>query len=552
SCLTSPPPKPEAYTLPKVTEEILRNILLQYASENCCQSSQFIRDLQLLRLRLHWPGITASRPYLEARYTCWTFEPFDNQKSRRSRERPATSALGGWLSGCQRCKGRRYLRCGECSGQGKRTVLQGTVARRVACSGCDGQGKRSEAVECPGCRGHGEIECPTCRGRSACFLREAEVPRWRRRDADFIEEKTDLPDELAGEGRVSPIQNFPYASVNEASAKLLQEAERSYRGAAARSFGREDLHKQLGSQANSLVLFGRMGDPAPETCGGRTTAAPARRPPFEPLVLVDLAVRAKTRRPQLVRTGFRMRSLAGVGEGPGSSLGPAAFEKHLTIRVGAKDEAGQAASAEHENSGADFRVGAVKKASWLAISVQGSRMYLPALQVQSQSDSLRTRACCVVHNLAEVQPVSSAYSLLDSTLTQQQAHGYQIVRRVASNRWLKLMSNSRFGPGASEHTVSCQVFLMDSTDRLCTRHTISSEKFSNRSAKDIHESESSSLAISEEPSLHGPRQAPRRWPAGLRTRTKRCRRRGSPRCWAICTRSWKRSGSAATQWVPVT
>uniref|UniRef100_A0A1I8FKQ8 F208B n=1 Tax=Macrostomum lignano TaxID=282301 RepID=A0A1I8FKQ8_9PLAT len=59
---------------------------------------------------------------------------------------------------------------------------------------------------------------------------------WRRRDADFIEEKTDLPDELVRDvsGKLIFLEedefNFPYASVNEASAKLLQEAERSYRG----------------------------------------------------------------------------------------------------------------------------------------------------------------------------------------------------------------------------------------------------------------------------------------------------------------------------------
>uniref|UniRef100_A0A1I8FBA8 Integrase n=1 Tax=Macrostomum lignano TaxID=282301 RepID=A0A1I8FBA8_9PLAT len=40
----------QIFRLPKVTEEILRNILLQYASENCCQSSQFIRDLPIIKI----------------------------------------------------------------------------------------------------------------------------------------------------------------------------------------------------------------------------------------------------------------------------------------------------------------------------------------------------------------------------------------------------------------------------------------------------------------------------------------------------------------------
>uniref|UniRef100_A0A1I8IE76 Uncharacterized protein n=1 Tax=Macrostomum lignano TaxID=282301 RepID=A0A1I8IE76_9PLAT len=167
----------------------------------------------------------------------------------------------------RRCKrSARYLRCGECSGQGKRTVLQGTV------------------------------------GEEGGLL----WLRWP-----------------------GPIQNFPYASVNEASAKLLQEAERSYRGQRVsmqrhwlRVVGGEDLHKQLGSQANSLGLIRPHGRPG---AGDLPVAVQLQLlhavPTFEPLVLVDLAVRQKR-------------------------------VDHSS--VGAKDEAGQSASAEHENSGADF------------------------------------------------------------------------------------------------------------------------------------------------------------------------------------------------------
>uniref|UniRef100_A0A1I8FFT2 Protein SSUH2 homolog n=1 Tax=Macrostomum lignano TaxID=282301 RepID=A0A1I8FFT2_9PLAT len=143
--------------LPKVTEEILRNILLQYASENCCQSSQFIRDLPIIKIETTLAWHYCLETYLEARYTCWTFEPFDNQKvDGRENGRPPAPwevelkpdrpfkdedketvvphtcrlkpchhcSQAGCLA-CQRCKGRRYLRCGECSGQGKRTVLAG-------------------------------------------------------------------------------------------------------------------------------------------------------------------------------------------------------------------------------------------------------------------------------------------------------------------------------------------------------------------------------------------------------------------------------------------
>uniref|UniRef100_A0A1I8JPC7 Glutaredoxin domain-containing protein n=1 Tax=Macrostomum lignano TaxID=282301 RepID=A0A1I8JPC7_9PLAT len=257
-----PAPKPEAYTfdpdagiktfeqLPKVTEEILRNILLQYASENCCQSSQFIRDLPIIKIETTLAWHYCLETYLEARYTCWTFEPFDNQEvDGRENGRPPAPwevelkpdrpfkdedketvvphtcrlkpchhcSQAGCLA-CQRCKGRRYLRCGECSGPGQEDSTAG---------------HRGEEGGLLWLRWPGEKERLLFYVKLKC--------EWRRRDADFIEEKTDLPDELVRDvsGKlifleedefVSPIQNFPYASVNEASAKLLQEAERSYRG----------------------------------------------------------------------------------------------------------------------------------------------------------------------------------------------------------------------------------------------------------------------------------------------------------------------------------
>uniref|UniRef100_A0A1I8I1F8 IRS-type PTB domain-containing protein n=1 Tax=Macrostomum lignano TaxID=282301 RepID=A0A1I8I1F8_9PLAT len=169
----------------------------------------------------------------------------------------------------------------------------------------------------------------------------------------------------------------------------------------------------LAARRTLSVLFGRMGDPAPETCRWPYNCSSCT--PSPPLNHSSWSIWPCAK---------NASTTARVGEGPGSSLGPAAFEKHLTIRVGAKDEAGQAASAEHENSGADFR----GEEGLLAGYFGAGQQDVPArLQVQSQSDSLRTRACCVVHNLAEVQPVSSVLSV-GLHLDQQQAHGYQIVR----------------------------------------------------------------------------------------------------------------------------
>uniref|UniRef100_A0A1I8ID14 CXXC-type domain-containing protein n=1 Tax=Macrostomum lignano TaxID=282301 RepID=A0A1I8ID14_9PLAT len=118
---------------------------------------------------------------------------------------------------CNRCKGRRQVKCGECSGQG-------TKRPRVR-----------------GCRGSGEIECPTCLGHKQLLFSIKVKCEWRKRQVDFIEEKTDMPDELVRDvsgtvlfaeedDSVSPILNFPYAPVNEASARLVAEQDKAVKG----------------------------------------------------------------------------------------------------------------------------------------------------------------------------------------------------------------------------------------------------------------------------------------------------------------------------------
>uniref|UniRef100_A0A1I8JLP6 C2H2-type domain-containing protein n=1 Tax=Macrostomum lignano TaxID=282301 RepID=A0A1I8JLP6_9PLAT len=511
--------------LPKVTEEILRNILLQYASENCCQSRQFIRDLPIIKiettlgLACEWliktPVVKGWRihycleTYLEARYTCWTFEPFEIKKSTvaengrppapwegrvesqtgpsrmRTRRRcvphtcrlktvPSLALKAGCLA-CQRCKGRRTCAAASAGGQGKRTVLQGTVARRVACSGCDGQGKR----EVPGCRAHGEIEWPDLpRPAAPAVLREAEVRVAQARRRLHRGERPTCPDELVRDvsGKlifleedefVSPIQNFPYASVNEASAKLLQEAERSYRG--QRSLVEKICTNSLAARRTlssySAAWETRRREILPVAVQLQLLHAV---PTFEPLVLVDFGPCAKKRVDH-----------SSCWRGPGvRALDPAAFEKHLTIRVGAKDEAGQSASAEHENSGADFR---------------GEEGLLAGYFGAGQQD-------------VSARPPGAVARVIRCALEQA----------VWCTTWQK--SNR-----ASEHGLM-PVFLMDSNDRFVHPGThISSEKFFEQ-AKPL----AIELGVRQAGHLGGalaPRATPGSAPLArraLRTRTKRC------------------------------
>uniref|UniRef100_A0A1I8FY29 CR-type domain-containing protein n=1 Tax=Macrostomum lignano TaxID=282301 RepID=A0A1I8FY29_9PLAT len=207
--------------------------------------------------------------YVESRFTCWSYEPFSGQKldspnegkapgpwevELRPREMfvdqdkelivPHTSTVtpchhcnAKGKTVCHKCRGKKLTRCGDCGGHGHKTVAQGAVLRKVDCGECDGQGKR----RCPLCSGSGEETCTTCSGHQQLVFAVKLKCEWRGKNADYIEERTDLPDELVRDvtGKVifeeegellTPISNFPISPVNRASKSLIGAHENSLKG----------------------------------------------------------------------------------------------------------------------------------------------------------------------------------------------------------------------------------------------------------------------------------------------------------------------------------
>uniref|UniRef100_A0A1I8ICH2 DUF551 domain-containing protein n=1 Tax=Macrostomum lignano TaxID=282301 RepID=A0A1I8ICH2_9PLAT len=93
-----PAPKQEAYRfdpdagiktfqqLPKVTEAMARDILLQAAAEQCCRGRDFIKDLPITKVEKHL-GLALRLGVLPGgRYTCWTYKPFTGQEEVDSRD----------------------------------------------------------------------------------------------------------------------------------------------------------------------------------------------------------------------------------------------------------------------------------------------------------------------------------------------------------------------------------------------------------------------------------------------------------------------------------
>ena len=61
---------------------------------------------------------------------------------------------------CARCEGRGAVQCDVCIGRGSWRIPRMGFDRRVECPKCKGTGE----VACPDCKGVGEIICPTCKG----------------------------------------------------------------------------------------------------------------------------------------------------------------------------------------------------------------------------------------------------------------------------------------------------------------------------------------------------------------------------------------------------
>ncbi|PAA47526.1 hypothetical protein BOX15_Mlig027292g2 [Macrostomum lignano] len=255
--------------LPKVTEEIARQTLIEHSPKKCCNGQGHLRTMPITKVENTLAWHYSLESFVESRFTCWSYEPytgqqFDGRENGRApgpwdielhpkemfadedREitvphsasvKPCHHCSQSGRVPCRKCRGKKTVSCSGCSGQGKKMQTQGAVPRKVVCGDCDGHGKK----RCPVCQGNGDEQCSTCKGQKRLVITVKMKCEWRRKDVDFIEEKTDMPDELVRNvtGKVifeeeaesvSPITNFPYRAVNEASRKLISAHDKNFSG----------------------------------------------------------------------------------------------------------------------------------------------------------------------------------------------------------------------------------------------------------------------------------------------------------------------------------
>ncbi|KAG9466851.1 hypothetical protein GDO78_015999, partial [Eleutherodactylus coqui] len=238
-----------------VSEDAVRQALLEYAKKKCCYSSGPAQEMLLqdfhpfntFRYRLdtftenrlcHW----MTEPYYGGEVdgagngpppNRWDIQVEPRHLFRKSKHRmplPHTSSV----EICLYCFGRGRNICGSCCGLGRsRCMFCGGSGRNTdhTCTACGGSGR----VLCPGCFGSGSQQCRTCRGQKRVIKYIQLTIKWKNHNFEFLaDHQSDFTTKrfkkVTGEillsdeqQTVSPITNFPEPSINEASVRGLTE-----------------------------------------------------------------------------------------------------------------------------------------------------------------------------------------------------------------------------------------------------------------------------------------------------------------------------------------
>ncbi|XP_064422360.1 protein SSUH2 homolog isoform X2 [Latimeria chalumnae] len=174
-----PRPLPPQCRIPKVTEDVAREALLEFASSRCCYSNKPARDMKFQELKALTTYRYRLETFTETRSSEWVFKPYTNQ------------SVDGWKYGfppppwevvvqpppvyqddvkkvrvphsssvktCHRCRGRGRFKCGRCYG-----------TKKAKCTYCDGSGRLRHHRECTNCTGTGRARCHSCLGRGSTF-----------------------------------------------------------------------------------------------------------------------------------------------------------------------------------------------------------------------------------------------------------------------------------------------------------------------------------------------------------------------------------------------
>ncbi|XP_077986285.1 protein SSUH2 homolog [Glandiceps talaboti] len=258
-------PSSQHINYPAITDEDVREALLQHINENCCWGTTAATEMKIHDIQTNSAFHYTLETFTEGRATNWVYEAYVGQaidspsngpppgpweinvepsemfdNSETYLEVPHTASI----KNCHYCTGRGKLRCGACKSEGRQkcpycaglghhshhTNADRTVEGYAICGTCAGTGHRT----CMSCSGNGYHPCQVCqtRGKLKYYIRL--TIKWINHTDDHVVDNLSLvPGNLIRKvngheafkeekERVWPISNFPDNKINSASRQLIE------------------------------------------------------------------------------------------------------------------------------------------------------------------------------------------------------------------------------------------------------------------------------------------------------------------------------------------
>ncbi|KAL4655689.1 hypothetical protein GN956_G5368 [Arapaima gigas] len=260
----APVPTPQSsnvpWQIPSITEELAREVFIEFASKRCCYSSKPAKEMVFNDLHSLNTYRYRLETFTESRTTAWASEPFNGQtvdgfmgvapgpwdlnvpfpalfqNGSQDVRIPHTSSVKGCHAclalgkqACKKCVTSGRMRCWVCNGTGSNTSHE-------RCHHCGGTGH----VSCTSCSGMGSLTCRTCKGKGQLLCYIKLTVKWENNVLERVMDKQsgfpiDRVDSVSGEAVFSDIQplvypvvGFPDDEINRAASQFVREHQAQF------------------------------------------------------------------------------------------------------------------------------------------------------------------------------------------------------------------------------------------------------------------------------------------------------------------------------------
>ncbi|XP_018602301.1 ssu-2 homolog, tandem duplicate 2 isoform X2 [Scleropages formosus] len=255
----TPQPSNAPWQIPSISEELAKEVFIEFASQRCCYSATPAKEMVFTDLQSLNTYRYRLETFTETRTTAWASEPFNGQTvdgflgvapgpwdlnvpvpalfqngSEKVRI-PYTSSVKGCHSclslgkrGCERCVTSGRMQCSVCNGSGRNL--------NDRCTRCSGAGR----VRCTICSGVGSLTCKTCKGKGQLLCYIKLTVKWKNNLYECVVDKQsgfpiDKISKVTGEtmftdmnARVYPVVGFPDDAINRASVQAVREHQAQF------------------------------------------------------------------------------------------------------------------------------------------------------------------------------------------------------------------------------------------------------------------------------------------------------------------------------------